>query len=664
MSLAIEKGPAAAVAEETLPPKKGSRSKRALRREDWQTIRRVLSYAYAFRGRVILALWIGLIAGFFTSMNMMALIPLLDVMIEGRNKDKLAGIQEDINKYQKRLDEREGFWSEMEPYLDMKKNELRYAWTKWVLDQQEKAIWYMAALLVLAQVTKSLLEFCSKYLLQKSFYLAVLRLRTHLYSRCMELDLPSFQRITSGDLIARLNNDMRAVKQVFTSAIGEVVLQPFTALFLLIALLILNWQLTIIVVIGLPVIVLPITYVGKKLRMMGKKDEEEDAKILDYTQETIQGIMIVKAFTGERREMKKFRHLSREMADRQIRREKYRLYGEPFVEITASIAMAGVLCIGAYLILQSDNASMRPSEFLIYLAIMSRFYPPIKAVSSTFIKLQKALASADRIFEIIDTKPFIVEKPDAKVITPIEKQIEFRDVNFAYAADKPAVLEGFSLTIPKGRKVALVGRTGAGKSTVARLLPRFYDTNGGQILIDDLDIRDVTLKSLRGQMAVVSQETILFNDTIHNNIRYGKPLATREQVESAARSAYAHEFIERLPRGYETVIGERGGQLSGGQRQRLAIARALLADTPILILDEATSALDTESESIVQRAIEALMEHRTVIVIAHRLSTVRKADEIVVMENGRIVERGTHGSLLEQQGKYFDLVQRDELMDR
>ncbi|MEO8376190.1 MAG: ABC transporter ATP-binding protein [Candidatus Sumerlaeota bacterium] len=663
MSVAVENDPAIKTPRtvvDVVKSPKHEQKRRALTRRDWGTVLRVLHYALPFRNRIMGALFIGLLASMFTSLNLMALIPVLNVMIEQKKEDQLTKIQARIDRFQDDFNVQSTPFEKIRPYFDLQSNKIRYKWTEWIIRHPETAITWMAVALVLAQILKSILEFASKYRLQKSFYLATVRLRTHLYSRCIALDLPSFDKVTSGSLIGRLNNDMRAVKQVFTNAIGDVVLQPFTAFFLLISLLFLNWQLTLIVMAGMPVIVLPITYVGKKLRTMGRKDEEEDARLLDYTQETLQGLMIVKAFTGEGREVEKFSRLSSEMAKRQIRREKFRLFGEPFVEITASMAMAAVLCIGGYFILKADNASMTPPEFLIYLVILSRFYPPIKSVSNMFIKMQKALASADRIFEIIDTPPDIAEKPGALPIPHIQHKVEFRDVSFSYAPHKPTVLRDFSLTIPKGKKFALVGKSGAGKSTVSKLLPRLYNLNTGSIFIDDNDISEGTLNSLRGQIAIVSQDTVLFNDSVFNNISYAKPNATREEVEIAARSAYAHEFIEHLPNGYDTVIGERGNQLSGGQRQRLAIARALLADTPILILDEATSALDPESESIVQRAIERLMEFRTSIVIAHRLSTIRKADEIIVMHDGRIVERGTHHELIAREGRYYELLQQHE----
>lgn len=646
--------------EKKRPPRRKSR---LITKGDVAVIGRVLTFARPYRTQIILSLAVGVLAGALTAINLLALIPVLEILFEERDQDKLAGVQEDIDEARAKLDEADHFWEEIDPWMEKKKAEFRYQWNMWIIRHQERAIYILAGLLVGAQILRCLLLFYSKYTMQKSFYLAVVRMRNTLYGKCLTLDLPDLDRLTSGDLIARMNNDMRSVRQVFSQFLSNIVLQPFTILFILLTMLFLNWQMTLIAVVGIPVIVAPISYLGKRLRTMGRKDEEEDARILSYSQEVIQGLMIVKAFTGEKRELKKFRELAREVARRQIRREKYRLYSEPFVEITASLAMAGVLCAGAYTIIKSDNAGMNPAEFLVYLALMTRFYPPMKRLSNTFIKTQKSLASAERIFEILDMEPAVKEKPDAIDLLEINEKIEFDGVTFSYRKELPPALREFTLEVPKGRKIALVGRTGAGKSTVARLLPRFYDVNEGSIRIDGHDIRDVTTKSLRQLMAAVSQETILFNDTVLNNIRYGRPEASREDVEEAARAAYAHEFVEYLPQGYETIVGERGNHLSGGQRQRLAIARALLANTPILILDEATSALDNESEAIVQAAIERLMENRTVIVIAHRLSTVRKADEILVLENGRLVERGNFEELSKRRGKFFDLLRGHEFSE-
>lgn len=651
-------------------------------------MRRTLAYAWPFRGQIVAALLIGMVSAMLTAVSLLMLIPVLQLIFDNHTsgrvmtmdeagevrrvpqeevmwrEDNVTRVNNTIERLATKRDEETSVIARFQLASEVRIQRVKLAWFEWVLKVEEKAIYYMAGVLLIAAILKGMLEFVSKFMLQKSFFLAVLRMKTDLYEKCLHLDLPHFRRFTSGDLISRLNNDIRAVRTVFTTMMSEAILAPFSIIFLLGVLFYLNWALTLIVIFGLPPIIFPMMYMARKLRQMGRRDEEEDARILDFTQETIQGLMIVKAYGSERRELRKFRILSRELARRQIRRERIRLYSQPFVEIVGSLAIAAILCVGGYLILKSDNASMTPTEFITFLFALTRFYPPVKKLANTFVKMQKAVASADRIFEVLDTPSIVAEKEDAVVVQPFTDRIVFEGVTFGYDDEKPPVLRDFSLEIPKGIKLAMVGRTGAGKSTVARLLPRLYDPQEGRILLDGVDIRDATLRSVRSQMAVVSQETILFNDTIASNIRYANPSASTVDVERAAKAAYAHEFIAQLPRGYKTVIGERGGQLSGGQRQRLAIARALLSDAPILILDEATSALDNESEAIVQRAIEALMENRTVIMIAHRLSTVRKADEILVLSDGKIVERGTYQGLLTQQGEFHRLVQQAELLDQ
>ncbi|MCC5877277.1 MAG: ABC transporter ATP-binding protein [Candidatus Sumerlaeia bacterium] len=667
---------------------KQAKRRKPLTRENWGVIRRTLVYAWPFRGQIVFALFIGMVSAMLTAASLLMLIPVLQLIFEnhasGRvmrvdeagevqrvpqeevmwREDNITQVTNTIERLRQKAEEDPSFISRFQYRSEVRLQRIKLAWYEWVYEVEEKAIYYMAVVLLIAVVLKGILFFISQYMLQKSFFLAVLRLKTDLYEKCLHLDMPHFRKFTSGDLISRLNNDIRAVRTVFTTMMSEAVLAPFNIIFLLMVLLYLNWALTLIVIFGLPPIIFPLMYMARKLRQMGRRDEEEDARILDFTQETIQGLMIVKAYGAERRELRKFRLLSRELARRQIRRERIRLYSQPFVEIVGSLAIAIILCVGGYLILKSDSASMTPTEFITFLFALTRFYPPVKKVANTIVKMQKAVASADRIFEVLDTPSIVMDKPGAKAIAPISDRIVFEGVTFGYDDEKPPVLKDFSLEIPKGRKLAMVGRTGAGKSTVARLLPRLYDPQEGRIIIDGVDIRDVSLRSLRSQMAVVSQETILFNDTVAANIRYANPRASTQDVERAARAAYAHEFIEHLPKGYKTVIGERGGQLSGGQRQRLAIARALLSNAPILILDEATSALDNESEAIVQHAIEALMENRTVIMIAHRLSTVRKADEILVLTDGKIVERGTYQGLLAKGGEFHRLVQQAELLDK
>lgn len=643
----------------------GRRRSKVLSSNDIAIIRRVLGYAASFKLRIIGALLVGMLASALTAINLVALIPILSIMFEdpATYDQKVAIAREKLALVEDEMIGEGSLIRRTQLKVEQFKVQVEIQWKDWIRRKQDDAIYLMALFLVLAQVLKNGLEFLSKYTLQKSFYYAVLRIRTDLYARCLQLDLQQFTRYTSGELISRLNNDIRAVRNVFTTMVGDIVLAPFTIFSLLGVLFLLNWKMTLIVLVGLPLIVLPIAAVGKLLRGMGRKDEEEDARILAYTQETLIGMPVVKSFGTEERETIKFKQLSREMAKRQVRREKMRLYGDPAVEILASIAMAGVICLGAYLVLKSSSASMSPAAFLIYLGILTRFYPPIKRMSGTYVKLQKALANAERIFEVIDTNPLIVDAPDPIELPPFEKEIRFEHVTFSYGADRRPALIDFDLVIPKGKKIAIVGETGAGKSTVIRLLPRLYDPNSGRVLIDGHDLRQVTKASLRRQLAVVTQESILFNDTIYNNIAYGRPSASREEVLRAAEDALVMEFANELPQGIDTRIGERGGQLSGGQKQRITIARALVTNAPILILDEATSALDNVSEALVQKAIEHAMADHTVIVIAHRLSTIRRADEILVMDAGHIVERGTHDELMAQGGTYHDLVTRPHQTD-
>ncbi|CAN5207978.1 ABC transporter ATP-binding protein [soil metagenome] len=652
-------GPISVPASGGKPP--GKKKRKLLTASDWSIIKRVFSSAHPFRFQIALALIFGIFASSLTAVNMAGMLPVMQLLFEEPGKSRLEKTAEGVKKAEDKLAAAEHSWDKFKYTWDLKRERINYQWKLWFISEGERAIYIMAAILVFAQIVKCFFELMSKYMLQKAFYLAIVRLRTHLYERCLALDLPQFQNRTSGDIIARLNNDIRNVRQVFITMVGDIVMAPFTVLALLVILFLLNWKMTLIVFFGLPLILVPVLLLARNLRSMGRKDEEEDSRILSVIQETIQGLTIVKSFASEKRELKRFRNMSRQLGERQIQREKYRLYGDPVVEIFASVAMAGVLCAGAYVVLESKSAGMSATAFVFYLVMLTRFYPPIKRLTGDFVKLQKALANGDRIFALIDTAPAIVEKPDAIELPPFHDEIVFKDITFHYNTENRPALSNFSLTIPRGKKYALIGETGAGKSTVVRLLPRLYDLESGSITVDGHDIRDLKLKSLRTQIAVVTQEPVLFNDSIFNNIRYARPDAKKNEVYAAARAAYAEEFINELPRGYDTVIGERGGQLSGGQRQRLTIARALLADTPILILDEATSALDNDTESLVQRAIERLMENRTVIVIAHRLSTIRKADEIIVMEDGGIVERGSHDELMKTQGRYYNLLRKPEL---
>ena len=401
-----------------------------------------------------------------------------------------------------------------------------------------------------------------------------------------------------------------------------------------------------------PIIVYPLAKLGRRLRKTSRRSQEALEHLTHVAGEAYTGHRIVKAFGAEAREDAKFRKASDELYRTNMRVTRIVSVLPPIMEMLGAFAIAGALYYGAHSIAAGRLTS---GEFAAFVAALLFMYGPIKKLSRVNASLQQAIAAAERIFEVLDRHTEVRERPGAAMLQPFQGSVEFREVVFAYDDQARPILKGVSFTVSRGQVVALVGRSGAGKTTMMNLVPRFFDVTGGGILIDGVDVRDVTLSSLRAQIGIVTQETILFDDTVSSNIAYGRPDASRAEIEAAALAAHAHEFITTLSKGYNTMIGERGQRLSGGQRQRLAIARALLKNSPILILDEATSSLDTESELLVQEALANLMKDRTSFVIAHRLSTVRKADAIVVMDRGRIVDIGRHDELLARGGLYTRL---------
>jgi subfamily B ATP-binding cassette protein MsbA len=409
-----------------------------------------------------------------------------------------------------------------------------------------------------------------------------------------------------------------------------------------------------------PLVVYPLVTLGRRVRRTTHRSQEAVEQLSHTATEAFAGHRIVKAFGAEARELSKFQRTSEHLFRTNMKVTSALSVLPPLMEFIGGLAFAGALWYGSR---EISSGRMTTGQFMTFIGALFLMYAPAKKLSRVNADLQQARAAAERIFSMLDTHSEVHERPDAKALPPLRRDIEFRDVQFAYEGTEGATLDGVSLRVGVGQMLAIVGRSGAGKTTLVNLIPRFYDVTGGAILIDGGDIREVTLASLRAQVAIVTQETVLFDDTVAANIAYGRPSATRDEIEAAARAAHAHEFIEQLPDGYETRVGERGQRLSGGQRQRLAIARAILRDSPLLILDEATSSLDAEAESLVQEALANLMMNRTSFVIAHRLSTVRRADAIVVLEQGKIVERGRHDELLARGGAYaklYELQLQDE----
>lgn len=515
----------------------------------------------------------------------------------------------------------------------------------------------VAYALVVSTITKGIFDYIGTYLVNHAGFGMITNLRNDLYNSVLRRSAAFFQQHTTGTLISTIINDIERVQFAMSNVLSEFLQQFFTFLFTAVLVIILGGQLAWVLVLFVPVIIFSAVRIGRRVRSTTRTGQDQLADVQNILHETITGNRIVKAFGMESWEVARFRTAAQRLFRANLRSVAAAAISSPLMDILGSIAIALLLLLGRERIIHHE---LDLAAFVTFVAAVLSMYNPARKFAVFNNSFQQALGASSQLFKFMDTQDVVGEKPGAKALPRFAHSIQFENVSFSYQSDgddSREILHGINLEVQRGEILAVVGSSGAGKSTLVHLLPRFFDVTGGRILVDDHDIRDVTISSLRSQVGIVTQETVLFNDTVRNNIAYGQPHVPLKEVEAAARAALAHDFIKALPSGYDTVIGERGVRLSGGERQRLAIARALLKNAPVLILDEATSALDSESEALVQSALHNLMSGRTVFVIAHRLSTVRRADRIVVIENGTIAETGAHDELMNQFGTYRRLYE-------
>lgn len=536
-----------------------------------------------------------------------------------------------------------------------KNSETLYGLQKYIPQNDWYQAWIMiSALLISFTILKGIAEYFSSYLMAKIGQSAVLDLRQELYAHLLNQSIGFFERHRTNYLVSRLVTSCASIELAVSSNMRDILRESFMLVFFLAAAFYYNWRLMLGALIIAPVIGLLTAKFSKSLRKLSEESLEGNKLLSDTAQETLANQTIVKAYTAEKREQTRFANAARIIARANLRSGKIAATSPPVIEF---IGIVSIIVLFYFGLREINFGRMEAAQFFTFLAFLFRSYDPMRKISRQHNQIVQAFAAAKDVWDVLDENDYLPEKSNAVELKSLQNKIALENVSFSYQNEDKTVVRDLNLEIPKGQMVALVGESGGGKSSLIKLIQRLYDPTTGAIFWDDTDLRDAQVLNLKKQIALVTQETILFNDTIRYNISYGRPEASNEEIKEAARVAFAHDFIEELPNGYETLVGERGIFLSGGQRQRIAIARAVLINAPVLILDEATSALDAESERLVQKALANLMQNKTSIVIAHRLSTVRRADKIVVMERGRIIETGTHEELLEKGGTYKKLYE-------
>lgn len=600
-------------------------------------LKRFIPYVLPYKRQAFLNVFFNILYSLFSALSFVALIPMLDVLFGKAQPITEAPVYSgnllDLGSYGK-------------AYLNYKVGTLA----------GENTIWALAIVIALV-LSLFLLKNLFSYL--ASFFITYLRngvlkdLRNNLYKKIVNQPIAFFSDQRKGDIMSRMIGDVNEVQNSMLSALESFIREPLTIIFSILVMLGISVKLTLFTFIFIPIAAAVISKIGKSLKKNSIAVQQEQGRFLSLIEETIGGLRVIKAFNAESIFSKRFADSSQtfnRLSNKVMNRQNL---GSPMSEFLGILMIAVLLWFGGSLVLV--DKTLEGTQFIAFMGLAYNILTPAKAISKASYDMRRGNAAAERILEILDYDNPIKERENPVVIKDFTTAITINNVTFAYA-EQP-VLTNFSLEVPKGKTVALVGQSGSGKSTIANLITRFYDVNEGAILIDGMDVKDMQTASLRKLIGVVSQDSILFNDTIKNNLLIGKPDATDEELITAAKIANAYEFINDLPEGFDTNIGDAGSKLSGGQKQRLSIARAVLKNPPIMVLDEATSALDTESERLVQNALENMMKHRTSIVIAHRLSTIQNADLIVVMQKGRIIEQGTHTELIQKNGMYKRLVE-------
>lgn len=603
--------------------------------------KKILRYALPYKMYGFLNIGSNIFYALFSVLSFMALIPMLNVLFE---KETALRVKPE--------------WSGLKNLKEFVFDSMNYQITHLTDSKgQMIALLYMVGLIIVIFLLKNIFNYAAM------FFITFLRngvlkdIRNDLYKKSINLPLAYYSEKRKGDMMARLSGDVEVVQTSFLSVLELIVKEPLTIIFTLFGMMVLSPKLTLFVLIFIPVSGYIISVIGKKLKQESSIAQKEQGFFLSLIDESLGGLRVIKGFNAEKyflrifkESTQRFYNISNKLLNRQN-------LATPTSEFLGVLVIAILLWFGGRMVL--SEKTLDAASFIAFMGLAYNILTPAKAISKAVYSIRKGNAAAERVIEVLETQSTLDDKVDAEAKQTFDSEIEFKNLSFKYEDDW--VLQDFNLKVKKGQTVALVGQSGSGKSTIAALLTRFYDVNKGQIRMDGIDIRDVKKKSLRALMGLVTQDAILFHDTVKNNIVFGLDHISDEQVVQAAKIANAHEFIMNLPNGYDTNIGDSGGKLSGGQKQRLSIARAVLKNPPIMILDEATSALDTESERLVQDALEQMMENRTSIVIAHRLSTVQKADTIVVMKDGRIIEQGTHKQLIAAKGIYKMLVDMQEL---